>query len=112
MGLAHLFLPTAPDLANWFAEHGPAIVDAVGATTARLLRSTTGEQIIVVELDADPAGREPDVAALPLPPRVRTDLVGSDATDDAQPGHVDGVGWGLYRLDYRATPDGADVFHS
>jgi len=108
MGLAHLFVPAGPDLAPWFAEHGPAVVDAVGATTARLLRSTTGEQIIVAELEDAPTatGRDDPLMTLPLP-----DLVGpGDAGPDREPG--DAVGWGRYRLDYLATPDGAHVFHS
>ena len=62
----------------------------------------------MVELEDAPTatGQDDGLAALPLP-----DLVGPD---DAEPDRerAEGVGWGRYRLDYVATPDGARVFHS
>jgi hypothetical protein len=85
-GLAHLFVPDGPELADWFAEHGLAAVDAVGGTTARLLRAATGEQVMVIELDREPDDLDP--SALPTPPET-----GEEA-------------WGLYRLDHVATPEG------
>jgi hypothetical protein len=88
-GLAHLFVPEGADLADWFAEHGVALLEITGGTTARLLHAAGGEQVVVVELPEAPEGPDaPDPAALPRP----------DALDD-------GVGWGLYRLDFTATPD-------
>ena len=67
-----------------------AVLEATGGTTARLLHAATGEQIVVVELPARrrPRPRRLDPATLPLPD-------GLDA----------GIGWGLYRLDFTATPD-------
>jgi hypothetical protein len=85
-GLAHLFVPAAPDLADWFAEHGLAVVDAAGGTSARLLRSGSGEQIVLVELPDAPEALDP--ADLPVPGAGR----GADAP-----------AWGLYRLDFVAT---------
>jgi hypothetical protein len=87
-GLAHLFVPDGPDLTEWFADAGLGLLDAVGGTAARLLRAGAGEQLVMVELGAVPS--ELDPAELPLPDGV-----------------VPGVGWGLYRLAYLATPDGA-----
>lgn len=83
-GLAHLFVPEGRDLADWFAEHGLAVVDAAGGTTARLLRSAAGEQIVLVELADAPETLDP--RALPVP--------GPDTP-----------GWGLYRLDFVASSD-------
>lgn len=83
-GLAHLFVPEGRDLADWFAEHGLAVVDAAGGTTARLLRSAAGEQIVLVELADAPEMLDP--RALPVP--------GPDTP-----------GWGLYRLDFVASSD-------
>jgi hypothetical protein len=85
-GLAHLFVPEGPELASWFAEHGLAVVDAAGGTSARLLRGATGEQIILVELDEVPEALDP--AELPRP-------------------DVDDAAWGLYRLDFVALSDPA-----
>jgi hypothetical protein len=88
-GLAHLFVPEGADLADWFAEHGVAVLEATGGTTARLLHAANGEQVVAVELPEapeDPDGIDP--ATLPLP-------TGLD----------DGIGWGLYRLDFTAIPD-------
>lgn len=88
-GLAHLFVPQGADLADWFAEHGVAVLEASGGTTARLLHAAGGEQVVVVELPEAPEGPDGiDPATLPRP-------TGLD----------DGVGWGLYRLDFTATPD-------
>jgi hypothetical protein len=83
-GLAHLFVPEGRDLADWFAEHGLAVVDAAGGTIARLLRSAAGEQIVLVELADAPEALDP--RALPVP--------GPDTP-----------GWGLYRLDFVAPSD-------
>ncbi len=88
-GLAHLFLADTPDAATWFADHALTVVDAVGATSARLLHSRTDEQIVLVELDRAPDAGAVDLAALPLP--------------DGAPA---GTGWGTYRLDFVARPDG------
>jgi hypothetical protein len=88
-GLAHLFVADGPDLADWFAEQGLTAVDAVGGTSARLLRTADGEQIVAIEIDEAPDGLDP--AALPLPP-------GAAEADTAA--------WGLYRLDHVATPGG------
>jgi len=85
-GLAHLLVPEGADLTDWFAGQGVAVLEATGGTTARLLHAATGEQIAVVELPEAPDGLDP--AALPRP-------AGLD----------DGNGWGLYRLDFTATPD-------
>ena len=89
--LAHLFVDEGDDLADWFAEAGLPLLDAAGATTGRLLRSAQGEQVVLVEIDrADP---DLDPASLPVPPT-------SAAGDGATPG------WGIYRLDFLATPEG------
>jgi hypothetical protein len=91
-GVAHLFVPEGADLADWFAEHGVALLEVTGGTTARLLHAATGEQIVVVELpDAADAPGGLDPAALPRPAGLAQG--------------ADGVGWGLYRLDFTATPD-------
>lgn len=83
-GLAHLFVPDGPDLADWFAERGLAVVDAAGGTSARLLRSAGGEQVVVVELTQVPDALDP--ATIPVP-----------ATGTGSPA------WGLYQLDFAAT---------
>ena len=90
-GLVHLFLTDTPDAATWFAERGLALVRAVGGTTARLLHSRAGEQIVLIEL---PDGA--DVDAVELDPL------------DLPDGAPVGTGWGSYRLDYVARPDGTD----
>jgi len=87
-GLAHLFVPDGPDLTDWFAQDGLAVVDAAGGTSARLHRSGAGEQIVLVELPEGPGSLDP--AELPVP--------GPGAGGGA-------VGWGLYRLDFDATSD-------
>jgi hypothetical protein len=92
-GWAHLFVPAgpgAPDLEPWFTADGAALVDAAGGTSARLLRSIAGEQVVVVELDDEPDALDP--SALPRP----SDLDGTEGE----------TGWGLYRLDHVATPEG------
>jgi hypothetical protein len=89
-GLAHLFVPDGADLADWFAQHAVAVLEAIGGTTARLLHSATGEQIVAVELPEVPDAIDP--AALPRPSGVEAGVDGD-------------VGWGLYRLDFTATPD-------
>lgn len=83
-GLAHLFVPEGPDLADWFAEHGLAVVDAAGGTSARLLRSAGGEQIVLVELAEAPESLDPGTVPVP----------GTESPD-----------WGLYRLDFTADAD-------
>jgi hypothetical protein len=89
-GLAHLFVADGPDLTDWFAKHGLAAVNASGGTSARLLRTASGEQIVVVELPDVPDALDP--ASLPRP-------------DDSTDGGGDVPGWGLYRLDFVATAD-------
>ncbi len=87
-GLAHLFVPDGPELAEWFVDQGLPLLDACRGSSARLLRTASGEQIVMVEIEEVPQGLDPASLSLPV-------------------GHHPGVGWGLYRLAFLATADGA-----
>jgi len=94
-GLAHLFVTDGPDLAPWFAEGAQGLLDALaepGASSARLLSSDSGDQVVVVELTTEPADGD----------EARALLAGLPVPDGVDPG----AGWGLYRLDHVNTPGG------
>ena len=89
--LAHLFVPEGADLADWFAEHGVAVLEADAAAPP-------------------PACSTPPAASRSWwwsCPRRRSGRDGIDPATlpRARPALDDGVGWGLYRLDFTATPD-------
>ncbi len=86
-GLVHYFAPDGPPIDDWFAARADDLRSATDAAVARLTRTASGEQIVLLELDGD---RVVDLPSLPVPA-----------------GIGGGPGWGRYRLAYEATPDGA-----